>query len=471
MEYIEGPDLEDFLKLPHAPFFTIKEALKVTDQLSHALAHCHRVDVKHGDIKSNNIKFNIQTGNYVLLDFGMAIMSDEQRRTSMRHAGAVEFMAPEQNEGIMLFETDVYSFGVVLYEMLAGTVPFPIKGMGETARNKVMIAHMEVPPPDLLELRRQAMPPDWSADKKEHEMRLPEWLVSMIYKCLEKKPEHRFKNGVELCDYVTRNSIITASKKEWIDERITLLQQENERLMREKEQLQERLLEKDGRVLTNIVSPVSPVKEVVTSSGNAEDDRSWLVRNRWFAFLLLLVCVGTAGYLWWKNENKPVVERDPVTETSSIDTATKETLPPEQKAELSRAKTFLANNQVGEALAIYRLLSLQKVPEAMFTYGELALQEINTSINCKQGFDLIAQAAIKGYTPAKRTLGIIYSFADDPKKLEQYNYHNRCFFSRNIVKGSKFLVEAMLEGDNAASKLLDTLNNRTAITAISQDSL
>ncbi len=83
----------------------------------------------------------------MLLDFGLALMSDEQRRTSLRHAGAIEFMAPEQNEGQMLFQTDVYSFGVILFELLAGVVPFPLKDKGETARNNVMVAHMETPPP------------------------------------------------------------------------------------------------------------------------------------------------------------------------------------------------------------------------------------------------------------------------------------------------------------------------------------
>src|SRR4051794_30671260 len=187
MEYIEGPDLEELLQPPNGPVFTIKEVIKVAEQLSNALAHCHSLGVKHGDIKSNNVKFNVHTGNYVLLDFGLAIMSDEQRRTSLRHAGAVEFMAPEQNEGRMLFETDVYSFGVVMFELLAGIVPFPLNDKGETARNAVMLAHMETPPPNIFTLRGKALPANWSSEKKENEMLLPEWVFSMIYKCLEKK--------------------------------------------------------------------------------------------------------------------------------------------------------------------------------------------------------------------------------------------------------------------------------------------
>ena len=63
MEFIEGPDLEELLRPPHDPLFTIKETMRVAEHLSHALSHCHRVDVKHGDIKSNNIKYNVHTGN------------------------------------------------------------------------------------------------------------------------------------------------------------------------------------------------------------------------------------------------------------------------------------------------------------------------------------------------------------------------------------------------------------------------
>ncbi len=225
MEYIEGPDLEELLKDPHEPVFTIKETIKVADQLACALRHCHKVGVKHGDIKSNNVKFNIHSGNYVLLDFGLAVMSDEQRRSSMRHAGAIEFMAPEQNEGQMLFQTDIYSFGVILYELLAGRVPFPLNDSGETARNTVRLQHIEATVPNLLELRRQNMPATWSDEKRNTEMHVPQWLLTLIDNCLKKNPEERYANGLALHDAIATNAISGGTNAELKAENETLKQQ------------------------------------------------------------------------------------------------------------------------------------------------------------------------------------------------------------------------------------------------------
>lgn len=213
MEYIEGPDLGELLKPPYDPVFTVKETIKVADQLANALAHCHRANIKHGDVKSNNVKFNQHTGNYILLDFGLSVMSDEQRRTSIRYAGAIEFMAPEQSSGETRTETDVYSFGIILFELLAGVVPFPLLNKGEMARNTVMVAHMETMPPDVITLRRQAIPGSWSNDKQEREMEVPVWLLSMIYKCLEKDPAKRFKDGSALQEYIHLGTVNDERRK------------------------------------------------------------------------------------------------------------------------------------------------------------------------------------------------------------------------------------------------------------------
>ncbi|HEK19576.1 serine/threonine protein kinase [Mucilaginibacter sp.] len=202
MEYIDGPDLCDLLQPPNDRVFTIKETIRLAYQLAGALAHCHKIGIKHGDVKSNNVKYYAQTGNYVLIDFGLAILTDEERRTSIRHAGAIEFMAPEQTDGQMLPQSDVYAYGIILYEMLTGSVPFPLTGNSETARNNVRMAHLESPVPDLRIMRQNNLPRTWTEEKREQEMQLPHWLLTIINKCLQKDPAQRYTSGVDLLDAV-----------------------------------------------------------------------------------------------------------------------------------------------------------------------------------------------------------------------------------------------------------------------------
>ncbi len=208
MEYIEGPELGELLLPPHQKVFMLKELLKVAEQLAGALAHVHQVGVKHGDIKSNNIKYNVHTANYVLLDFGLAIMSEEQRRTSIRHAGAIEFMAPEQHEGKMLFETDIYSYGIILYELLAGQVPFPLVGSGDTGRNTVMVGHLEKEIPDPMALRKSNLINIVSDEVLVNEMQVPNWLLKIIERCLQKNPADRFATGMDLYKAINKGLLL-----------------------------------------------------------------------------------------------------------------------------------------------------------------------------------------------------------------------------------------------------------------------
>lgn len=334
MEYIEGPDLEDLLKPPHAPVFTIKETIKVAEQLSNALAHCHKLNVKHGDIKSNNVKFNSHTGNYILLDFGLSVMSDEQRRTSLRHAGAIEFMAPEQNEGQMLFQTDVYSFGIIIFELLAGSVPYPLIDKGETARNQVRLAHMEQLPPELGALRRQKLPAAWSDEKKAREMDIPQWLLNLVARCLKKTPAQRFANGIELHDFILLNSTLSSGPA--VEGIGGNLYQQTEALYKEKDELQKQLLELQQRYESR-TKEVDSLKEMVLyrdneiarlqAGGEYESQPVEERKSSTSVVLLLLILLAGVGalaaYTFYFRDRKP--QRQESTMPNNIPDRTAET--------------------------------------------------------------------------------------------------------------------------------------------------
>ena len=447
MEFIEGPDLEELLNPPHEPVFTIKEALKVAEQLSGALAHCHRFNVKHGDVKSNNVKFNVRTGNYVLLDFGLAIMSDEDRRTSLRHAGAIEFMAPEQNEGKMLFETDVYSFGVIMFELLAGIVPFPLHDKGETARNAVMLAHMETPAPNLFTLRGKALPAAWSSEKKEAEMQLPEWIFSMIYRCLEKKPENRFASGMALHDYIIKHSVSSFAKGE-SNEQVKLLQQENKKLLEQNRNLQIEIQQwRSGK------NPISINQNTITDTSKKKNSAPkvflWILAGLFVAAIFV--------YAVETNYNKPIIQNRTAVKTDTTNNLSAEKQQ-QVNTQLNNAKELLRTNRKDEALDIYQQLSQQNIPQAMFQYANLALQSKNDRINCNDAFELLTKASDRNYLPAKTLLGFLYTYANDENMLKELNYYSRCVFPYNVSKGAHLLMESTLQGDVTAAQWLDKLN-------------
>jgi serine/threonine protein kinase len=315
MEFIEGPDLEELLKPPHDPVFSIREVIKVADQLANALSHCHKVGVRHGDIKSNNVKFNVHTGNYVLLDFGLSIMSDEQRRTSLRRAGTIEFMAPEQNTGKILYETDIYSYGIILYELLAGTVPFPLENNGETDRNNVMVSHMEAPVPDVMALRKEHLPANWPEAKKKREMQVPQWLLEVLAKCLEKEPEKRYATGMELHDAVISKSILAVENNQNNTDSATVLKSENERLR--------------NLILQYEANDSKESATEVTGLGTLEKDEAIsdkrsavrISKPVFLTLILLITGLGVlAGYIFFSSRDSDYSVSAAVSDTLSIDT-------------------------------------------------------------------------------------------------------------------------------------------------------
>ena len=240
MDFVDGKDLYHYLEEKHS-FVEISDVIKLLNDISSALSYCHEdiykfcmdkeednlqddpndgskvlVDevtkqrliskyrVIHNDIHSGNI-IRRENGNYVLLDFGLAIEGDSVIRSSRRRNGAPEFKAPEKwdNDSILSTQSDIYSFGIVLYEYLAGRVPFMFdKGNSNSIEAEYLLgkAHKDAQPEPIFELRKAAFEKAYPGETYVKDY--PDWLEELIMKCLSKSPKDRFASGHELHEFV-----------------------------------------------------------------------------------------------------------------------------------------------------------------------------------------------------------------------------------------------------------------------------
>lgn len=203
-ELIKGPDLDELLTLPNNAVFKLDQVIDLASQLADALAHCHSAMVKHSHINSNNIRLNSETGSYVLLNFGRILLTDEQRKAELEHARAPEYLAPEQYNGEILFETDNYSIGMVLFQVLTGTLP-----ERRDPESNLTADGDKIPTPSIgqqiKERRYENLPLSWTDAEKKQEMIIPVWLSNVVSICLQEDPSKRYSNGIKLQEALKSN--------------------------------------------------------------------------------------------------------------------------------------------------------------------------------------------------------------------------------------------------------------------------
>ncbi|MFZ5520075.1 MAG: protein kinase domain-containing protein [Pseudomonadota bacterium] len=176
MELVHGVDLA-----AHAvpgKLLPVVAVLQIAAQVAEALAYAHSRGVTHRDIKPANIMVDFNTQVVKLMDFGIARIADAARTRTGMVLGTPSFMSPEQLAGLRVDgRSDLYSLGVTLFQLLTGRLPFMHDSMAALMR---AIANEAAP--DVRSLRPE----------------LPEALANAVALALEKRPEVRYADGLQM---------------------------------------------------------------------------------------------------------------------------------------------------------------------------------------------------------------------------------------------------------------------------------
>jgi serine/threonine protein kinase len=124
----DGPDLSALIypksKTP-ADKLTPEQMISLALHMTEGLAHLHSHDVKHLDVKPQNVLM-VRNGQHSSEEYGVRIadfgMAAEEKQDKVY--GTWEYLSPEcwkRQFGQPCFASDVFSFGIILWELWAGT--------------------------------------------------------------------------------------------------------------------------------------------------------------------------------------------------------------------------------------------------------------------------------------------------------------------------------------------------------------
>lgn len=127
LEYVDGVDLRGLLERKGPLPWRI--AARIALEMLRGLEAIHAAGTVHRDLKPANLLIG-RRGEVKVADFGIALEATGSALTQPGIlVGTPAYMPPEQLMGERLdARGDLFSFGVVLYEMLAGTPPYPASG-------------------------------------------------------------------------------------------------------------------------------------------------------------------------------------------------------------------------------------------------------------------------------------------------------------------------------------------------------
>ena len=126
MEYIMGKDLEALREEQPEQRFSLPLTLILLTPIFSAVSYLHRQNppIVHRDIKPANMIVPVGAGEAMLVDFGIAKEYVQNKATmNVFRYGTAGYAAPEQYGKGTNQQTDIYALGATLYTLLTGKIP------------------------------------------------------------------------------------------------------------------------------------------------------------------------------------------------------------------------------------------------------------------------------------------------------------------------------------------------------------
>jgi serine/threonine protein kinase len=197
MDYVDGPTINRFCA-QHV--LSYRPRLALFQQACAAVQYLHKNGVIHGDLKPPNILVG-NDGFVKLVDFGIASVLSGSSAAGQNISLPLMtpgYASPEQMRGEPLAPTsDVYSLGVILYELLAGTQPFPLGSRSDLLN---AVATQDPTPPSIA--ARSAPHSGDGHDPSAH--KLTHDLDCIVLRAMHRDPERRYPSVAELSADISR---------------------------------------------------------------------------------------------------------------------------------------------------------------------------------------------------------------------------------------------------------------------------
>lgn len=177
-EYVDGKNLLNFFSSP-VQGDQLEDFLRALNQISLTLYYIHQLNIIHYDLRPENILIEGNDKNNLnikLIDFGFSALKSSYVK------GTPLYISPELISGKEVdHRTDLYSLGATLYHVLKGEPPFYSENEIELLKK-----HLEEKPQGLPDI-------------------YPDFLRQIVLKLLEKNPDDRFQNSLQILDLIPEN--------------------------------------------------------------------------------------------------------------------------------------------------------------------------------------------------------------------------------------------------------------------------